>query len=168
MLGDKYLFAHGAITPVREFGHPGYELLIHGDFEIALRCTALDEGNAHQFKEPVGTVILVRDVEQFALVIRNMDIVSIGSLIGQVVAGGHAGDFRKTFQNLDRPDMLLIVSPKDIDIEQVLVVVTRIAVGNLLILTADYEHHHHQEHVDEDLYTQQSQLPPAGILRIVL
>ena len=151
VLGDKYLLAHGAVTPVREFGHPGHELLIHGDLEVAPRGAAVHERNAQQFKEPVGTVILVGNVEQLPAVIRNMDIVSAGTPIRQVIAGGHAGHFRKSFQLLHHPGMVLIVSAEDIEIVQILVVVARIAVGHLLILPADDEHHHHQEYIDQHL-----------------
>ena len=80
-----------------------------------------------------------------------MDIIPAGTPVRQVIAGGHAGHLRKSFQHLHHPGMVLIVSAEDIEIVQILVVVARIAVGHLLILPADDEHHHHQEYIDQHL-----------------
>ena len=64
--------------------------------------------------------------------------------------------------------MCLTVSVEQVEVVQVLVVITGIGIGYLLVLPAYDEHHHNQEHVDEHLHAQQTEFPTAGILRIIL
>ena len=64
--------------------------------------------------------------------------------------------------------MCLTVSVEQVEVVQILVVITGIGIGHLLVLPANDEHHHHQEHVDEHLHAQQTELPATGILRIIL
>ena len=168
MAGDEHLLAHGAVAPVRKLRHLLHKLLIHNDFGGIPGRPALQELNAHQVVETVGAIILVGNVEQFPVIVRKIDIVTVGALERKVVGRCHATHFRQALQRADGTGDGLAVTVEEADIVEVIVIVTGIGMGDLLILPADDEHHHHQEHVDQHLHAQEAEFPAPGVLRVVL
>ena len=165
---NEHLLADRSVVPVCELGHLLDKLLIHNHFAGIPRRPAFKKADAHQVIEFRRTVVLVGNIEQFTVIFRQGNIVSVGSHIRQVVGGGNATHLRKALERFHGPDLCLTVSVEQVEVVQVLVVITGIGIGHLLVLPAYDEHHHHQEYVDKHLHAQQTELPATGILRIVL
>ena len=110
---------------------------------------------------------MVGNVEEFAVIVWQINVVAVGAVERQVVGRCHSAHFRQALQGADGTGNGLPVAVEEADIVEIVVVIARIGMSNNLVLTADNEHHHHQEHVDEHLDAQQAQLPVAGVLGVV-
>ena len=126
MTGNEHLFAHGAIAPVRKLGYLLHKLLIYNDFGRVSRCTAFQELNAHQVVEAFRAFVLVGNVEQFPVIIRQVDIVAVGTLERKVVGRPDAGHFRQALQDAYGTRNGLAVAVEEVDIVEVIVIISGI------------------------------------------